>query len=42
MRFAAFERANVELLARTYYSIGGGFVVNEGAAQRDELTPDKR
>jgi len=42
MRFAAFDAANNELLSRTYYSIGGGFVVNEGAAQRDELSADQR
>ncbi len=42
LRFVAFDAAGVELLARTYYSIGGGFVVNEGAAQRDELSADKR
>ena len=42
MRFAAFDSANNELLSRTYYSIGGGFVVNEGAAQRDELSADQR
>jgi L-serine dehydratase len=42
MRFSAFDEANRELLTRTYYSIGGGFVVNEGAAQRDELSADQR
>ncbi|MEP6672029.1 MAG: serine dehydratase beta chain, partial [Chthoniobacter sp.] len=42
MRFLAFDVANAELLSRTYYSIGGGFVVNEGAAQRDELSADQR
>ncbi|EDY18301.1 L-serine dehydratase 1 [Chthoniobacter flavus Ellin428] len=42
MRFVAFDAANTELLSRTYYSIGGGFVVNENAAQRDELTADQR
>ncbi|MEI9894183.1 MAG: serine dehydratase beta chain [Chthoniobacter sp.] len=41
LRFFAFDAANAELLSRTYYSIGGGFVVNEGAAQRDELTTDQ-
>ena len=42
LRFMAFDAANTELLTRTYYSIGGGFVVNEGAAQRDELSADQR
>jgi L-serine dehydratase len=42
MRFAAFDAAGQELLNLTYYSIGGGFVVNEGIAQRDELSADQR
>jgi L-serine dehydratase len=42
MRFIAFDAAGKELFSRTYYSIGGGFVVNEGAAQRDELSADQR
>jgi len=42
LRFQAFDASGAELLTRTYYSIGGGFVVNEGAAQRDELSADRR
>ena len=42
LRFKAFDAAGAELMTRTYYSIGGGFVVNEGAAQRDELSADQR
>ncbi len=42
MRFIARDAHGAELLSRTYYSIGGGFVVNEGAAQRDELGSDER
>jgi L-serine dehydratase len=42
LRFIAFDATGAELLTRTYYSIGGGFVVNEGAAQRDELSADQR
>jgi L-serine dehydratase len=42
LRFIAFDAAGAELMTRTYYSIGGGFVVNEGAAQRDELSADQR
>jgi len=40
MRFAAFDAQGEELLSRDYYSIGGGFVVNAGEAERDELVPD--
>ncbi len=43
MRFAARDAAGAELLARVYYSIGGGFVVDEAAASEDRLgapTPD--
>ena len=32
MRFSAFDAAGAELAQRTYYSVGGGFVVGEGAA----------
>ncbi len=42
LRFIAFDASGKALLTRTYYSIGGGFVVNEEAAQRDELSADKR
>jgi len=42
LRFVAFDQAGAELLRRTYYSVGGGFVVNEEAAQRDELSTDQR
>ena len=37
LRFVAYDDAGAELLTKTYYSIGGGFVVPEGAAARDEL-----
>jgi L-serine dehydratase len=37
LRFIASDASGVELLTKTYYSIGGGFVVPEGAAQRDEI-----
>lgn len=36
MRFSAFDKAGKELLSRVYYSVGGGFVVDEGVARRDE------
>jgi L-serine dehydratase len=32
MRFLAFDAAGRELTARTYYSVGGGFVVSDGVA----------
>ena len=34
MRFYAFGADGEELYARTYYSVGGGFVVDEGARSR--------
>ena len=42
LRFFAYDGAGTELLSRTYYSIGGGFVVNEGVAQKDALNADER
>ncbi|CAN5796238.1 L-serine ammonia-lyase [soil metagenome] len=33
MRFTAFDAAGAELLARVYYSVGGGFVVSDEVAQ---------
>ncbi len=38
MRFIAREAEGGELLNCVYYSIGGGFVVNEETAKRDELS----
>jgi L-serine dehydratase len=32
MRFTAFDAAGAELLTRTYYSVGGGFVVSDEVA----------
>jgi L-serine dehydratase len=32
MRFTAFDAGGAELLARTYYSVGGGFVVSDEVA----------
>ena len=37
MRFSAKSGDGAEIYARTYYSIGGGFVVNEGGG---EIVPD--
>jgi L-serine dehydratase len=44
LRFIAFDSAGAELAARTYYSVGGGFVVSEdvaadGSAQK-RIAPD--
>ncbi len=40
MTFAAYDRTGAELRARTYYSVGGGFVVDEAAAGADRITSD--
>jgi L-serine dehydratase len=41
MSFTALDASGATLAERTYYSIGGGFVVNEGEARRDRLVPDE-
>lgn len=40
MRFIAYDAEYQELHARVYYSIGGGFVVNEETAKEDRLKKD--
>ncbi|WP_020498197.1 L-serine ammonia-lyase [Sciscionella marina] len=40
MIFRAFDAAGNPLRERTYYSVGGGFVVDERAAGADRITPD--
>jgi L-serine dehydratase len=40
MRFAALDDAGAELSARTYYSVGGGFVLGEDAAGRPAIVTD--
>ncbi|MBC7660284.1 MAG: L-serine ammonia-lyase [Chitinophagaceae bacterium] len=40
MRFIAYNKDYVELHSRVYYSIGGGFVVNEETAKQDKLAKD--
>ncbi|WP_194721431.1 L-serine ammonia-lyase [Noviherbaspirillum malthae] len=40
MRFTAFDRAGQVLASKTYYSVGGGFVVNEEALGADRIVPD--
>ncbi len=38
--FHAYDSMGNELLQRTYYSVGGGFVVNEAAAGADRIVED--
>ena len=40
MKFFAFDSTGAMLSARTYYSVGGGFVVDEAAAGADRITLD--
>jgi L-serine dehydratase len=40
MRFAAFDEAGTQILARTYYSVGGGFVLREDEAGAQRIVPD--
>ena len=41
MRFTAWDGAGEVLAKRIYYSVGGGFVVNEGATGEDHLVADQ-
>lgn len=40
LRFKAFDDQSKELLNRTYYSVGGGFVVDESASGVDRIIVD--
>jgi L-serine dehydratase len=40
MRFAAYDDSQALLLERDYYSVGGGFVVNQDEAASDRLVKD--
>lgn len=40
MRFTAYSADGSELLSKVYYSVGGGFVVNEDAAGAGRIVPD--
>jgi len=42
MRFAALGADGVELVRKQYYSVGGGFVVDERAAGADRIREDDR
>jgi len=41
MKFTALGKEEEILLERTYYSVGGGFVVNEAAAGADRIVEDR-
>ncbi|MGH8728381.1 MAG: L-serine ammonia-lyase [Burkholderiales bacterium] len=40
MRFTAYDAEGQEITAKVYYSVGGGFVVDETAAGADRIVPD--
>jgi len=40
MRFEAFDAADTLLECREYYSVGGGFVINQDKASEDRIVPD--
>ncbi|GAA2156997.1 L-serine ammonia-lyase [Actinomadura napierensis] len=40
MRFTAFDASGDELRSRVYYSVGGGFIVDENATGADRIKPD--
>lgn len=40
MRFAAYDASGAELATRDYYSVGGGFVVNQENASHDRIVAD--
>ncbi len=40
MRFTAYDGTGAELRTRTYYSVGGGFVVDESATGADRIKAD--
>ena len=40
MRFCAFDANGDEIATRDYYSVGGGFVVNQDEAAEDRIVPD--
>ena len=41
MRFSAFDNGEEPLSARDYYSVGGGFVVNQDEAAEDRIVKDR-
>jgi L-serine dehydratase len=40
MRFSAYDASGAELATRDYYSVGGGFVVNQDEAAEDRIVAD--
>ena len=40
MRFSAYDAEGVEIASRAYYSVGGGFVVNQDEAAEDRIVAD--
>ncbi len=40
MRFTAFDATGAQLATRDYYSVGGGFVVNQDEAAEDRIVAD--
>ncbi len=40
MRFTAYDDSGAEIESKVYYSVGGGFVINEDAAGSDRIVPD--
>ncbi|GIX34696.1 MAG: L-serine dehydratase [Lysobacteraceae bacterium] len=40
MRFSAFDREDRRIATRDYYSVGGGFVVNQDEAAEDRIVAD--
>jgi L-serine dehydratase len=42
MRFAALDASNHEIAEATYYSIGGGFVVDQATAAQDRLKKESK
>jgi L-serine dehydratase len=40
MRFTALDASGAEISSRTYYSVGGGFVLGEDEAGQPQLVPD--
>jgi L-serine dehydratase len=41
MRCTAYDRSGLPLRERVYYSVGGGFVVDENAVGADRIRPDR-
>ncbi len=40
MRFSAYDADGTEIATRDYYSVGGGFVVNQDEAAEDRIVAD--